>query len=73
MECFDTEHVRNVEPLREMGFIFDKAVCSLVMGVLGGIPATLKNLIYQIKQLPKNTYWQLARNMFYGREVLGLD
>lgn len=56
-----------------MGFIFDKAVCSLVMGVLGGVPATSKNLIYQIKQLPKNTYWQLARNMFYGREVLGLD
>ena len=58
MECFDTGHIRNAEPLREMGLIPDNACYSLVMGVLGGIPATPENLIHQIRQVPKDAYWQ---------------
>ena len=59
MECFDTGHIRNAEPLRDMGLIPDNACYSLVMGVLGGIPATTENLIHQIKQVPKNAFWQV--------------
>lgn len=58
MECFDTGHIRNVEPLRDMGLIPSNATYSLVMGVLGGIPATPENLIHQIKQVPKDYIWQ---------------
>lgn len=58
MECFDTGHIRNAEPLRDMGLIPDNACYSLVMGVLGGIPATTENLIHQIKQVPEGAYWQ---------------
>ena len=58
MECFDTGHIRNVEPLRDMGLIPPNATYSLVMGVLGGIPATPENLIHQIKQVPKDYIWQ---------------
>lgn len=58
MECFDTGHIRNAEPLRHMGLIPDNACYSLVMGVLGGIPATPENLIHQIKQVPEGAYWQ---------------
>ncbi len=58
MECFDTGHIRNVEPLRDMGLIPDNAVYSLVMGVMGGIPATTENLIHQIKQVPQGAHWQ---------------
>ncbi len=58
MECFDTGHIRNAVPLREMGLLPDNAVYSLVMGVLGGIPATPENLIHQIKQLPEGAVWQ---------------
>ena len=58
MECFDTGHIRNAEPLRDMGLIPDNAVYSLVMGVLGGIPATTENLIHQIKQVPADAFWQ---------------
>ncbi len=58
MECFDTGHIRNVEPLRSMGLIPDNATYSLVMGVLGGIPATPENLIHQIKQVPEGSFWQ---------------
>ncbi len=59
MECFDTGHIRNAEPLRDMGLIPDRAVYSLVMGVLGGIPATTENLIHQIKQIPAGKHWQV--------------
>jgi len=58
MECFDTGHIRNAEPLRDMGLIPDNATYSLVMGVLGGIPATTENLIHQIKQVPEGKTWQ---------------
>jgi len=58
MECFDTGHIRNAEPLRAMGLIPDNACYSLVMGVLGGIPATPENLIHQSKQVPEGSFWQ---------------
>ncbi len=58
MECFDCGHIRNVEPLRDMGLIPDNAVYSLVMGVLGGIPASTENLIHQIKAVPAGAHWQ---------------
>jgi len=59
MECFDTGHIRNAEPLREMGLIPDNAVYSLVMGVLGGIPASTENLMHQISQVPAGEHWQV--------------
>ena len=58
MECFDTGHIRNAEPLRDMGLLPENATYSLVMGVMGGIPATTENLIHQIKQVPDGSYWQ---------------
>ncbi len=58
MECFDTGHIRNAEPLRDMGLLPDNASYSLVMGVMGGIPATTENLIHQIKQVPTGSFWQ---------------
>ena len=67
MECFDTGHIRNAQPLREMGLIPDNASYSLVMGVLGGIPATPENLMHQIKQVPEGANWQsiiISRNQW---------
>jgi uncharacterized protein (DUF849 family) len=59
MECFDTGHIRNAVPLREMGLLPDNAVYSLVMGVMGGIPARTENLIHQLKQVPQGAHWQV--------------
>jgi uncharacterized protein (DUF849 family) len=59
MECFDTGHIHNAVPLREMGLIPDNACYSLVMGVLGGIPATVENLMHQIRQVPEGAFWQV--------------
>lgn len=58
MECFDTGHIRNAEPLKEMGLLPENACYSLVMGVMGGIPATPENLLHQIKQVPEGVFWQ---------------
>ncbi len=58
MECFDTGHIRNAEPLKAMGLLPNNACYSLVMGVMGGIPATAENLIHQIKQVPEGAFWQ---------------
>ena len=59
MECFDVAHINNAVPLRDMGLIPKNACYSLVMGVLGGIPATTENLIHQIKQVPHEAFWQV--------------
>ena len=59
MECFDTGHIRNAEPLRQMGLLPDNACYSLVMGVLGGIAATPQNLMHQISQVPEGAFWQV--------------
>ena len=58
MECFDLGHVNNATPLRDMGLIPDNACYSLVMGVLGGIPASTQNLVHMSSQLPPGASWQ---------------
>ncbi len=59
MECFDTGHINNARPLIDMGVLKPPFQFSLVMGVLGGIPATTKNLLHQVEQLPDNSFWQV--------------
>lgn len=59
MECFDTAHIRNAEPLRDMGLLPSNATYSLVMGVMGGIGATPENLMHQIRQVPDGSVWQV--------------
>lgn len=59
MECFDTGHINNARPLIDMGILQPPFQFSLVMGVLGGIPASTKNLLHQVEQLPDNSFWQV--------------
>ena len=59
MECFDTGHINNARPLIDMGILQPPFQFSLVMGVLGGIPASTKNLLHQVEQLPENSFWQV--------------
>lgn len=59
MECFDVGHINNAEPLRDLGLIPHNACYSLVMGVLGGIPATTKNLVHMVDSLPPGANWQV--------------
>jgi uncharacterized protein (DUF849 family) len=43
-ECFDVGHVASVRPLVEMGLLQAPLHANFVMGVLGGVPATTRDL-----------------------------
>jgi uncharacterized protein (DUF849 family) len=67
LECFDTGHVGNVRPFQREGILPADPNFSLVMGVLGGIPATVENLAHQVRQLPADACWQvigISRNQW---------
>jgi 3-keto-5-aminohexanoate cleavage enzyme len=59
LECFDTGHVGNARPLVQEGVLESPLQFSLIMGVLGGIPATVENLAHQVRQLPADATWQV--------------
>ena len=69
LECFDTGHVGNTRPLLTDGVLDRPFHASLVMGVLGGIPATVENLAHQVRQLPDDATWQVIG---IGREQWAL-
>ncbi len=59
MECFDAGHIHNAAPLIDMGVLRPPYQFSLIMGVLGGIPGTTKNLVQQVDALPPGAHWQV--------------
>jgi len=59
MECFDSGHIGNTRPLIDLGVLKPPYQFSLVMGVLGGIPAGTRNLVHQVGSLPPDSHWQV--------------
>ena len=59
LECFDTGHIGNIRPLVKQGKLDHPIQFSLIMGVLGGIPASVENLAHQVRQLPEDATWQV--------------
>ncbi|HVH66045.1 MAG TPA: 3-keto-5-aminohexanoate cleavage protein [Candidatus Acidoferrum sp.] len=59
LECFDTGHIGNTAPLMDMGLLRPPLQFSLIMGVLGGIPATTPNLLHQVQSLPSGSIWEV--------------
>jgi len=59
MECFDMGHIGNSYPLVDMGLLKPPYQYSLIMGVLGGIPPTLPNLVRMVDLLPPNSDWEV--------------
>ena len=59
LECFDTGHINNAWPLIDLGVLRPPYQFSLIMGVLGGIPAGTKNLVQQVDVLPPGAHWQV--------------
>jgi uncharacterized protein (DUF849 family) len=57
-ECFDTGHVTSLDPLIDMGLLRPPFDLNLVMGVLGGIPATTEHLHFFATHLPKGAVWK---------------
>lgn len=59
LECFDTGHTRSIEPLLHMGLLNGPLEFSFIMGVLGGLPATVPALQLQASQVPPGSIWQV--------------
>jgi 3-keto-5-aminohexanoate cleavage enzyme len=56
-ECFDIGHVGSLEPLIDMGVLKTPLHVDCVMGVLGGIPPTARNLAAMVDNIPEGSHW----------------
>jgi 3-keto-5-aminohexanoate cleavage enzyme len=51
-ECFDVGHVASLEPLVDMGLLESPLHADFVMGVVGGVPATARNVAAMADNMP---------------------
>lgn len=58
-ECFDLGHIGTLHPLLEMGLLERPLQVSLILGVIGGIPGTVENLVHAVGQLPPGADWEV--------------
>jgi 3-keto-5-aminohexanoate cleavage enzyme len=56
-ECFDIGHVGSLEPLIDMGVLKTPLHVDCVMGVVGGIPPTARNLAAMVDNIPGGSHW----------------
>jgi uncharacterized protein (DUF849 family) len=56
-ECFDLGHVGSLEPLVHKGVLEPPLHVSCVMGVLGGVPPTARNLAAMVDNIPEGSHW----------------
>ena len=58
-ECFDLGHLGSLAPLVHMGILREPLHVSCVMGVLGGVPPTARNLAAMVDNVPAGSHWGL--------------
>jgi 3-keto-5-aminohexanoate cleavage enzyme len=58
LETFDTGHLASFEPLIDMGLLKPPYDVNLVMGVMGGMPATVDMLAFMVAHLPPGAVWK---------------
>jgi 3-keto-5-aminohexanoate cleavage enzyme len=56
-ECFDVGHVGSLAPLLDMGILREPLHVDCVMGVVGGIPPTPRNLAAMVDNIPAGSHW----------------
>jgi 3-keto-5-aminohexanoate cleavage enzyme len=56
-ECFDVGHVGSLAPLIDMGVLRTPLHVDCVMGVVGGIPPTARNLAAMVENIPAASHW----------------
>lgn len=59
LECFDVGHCYNIRPFLDMGLAKSPLQFSFIMGVLGGVPATARNLAAMAEQIPDGSTWEV--------------
>jgi uncharacterized protein (DUF849 family) len=56
-ECFDLGHVGSLPPLVDMGVLHPPLHVSCVMGIVGGVPPTARNLAAMADNVPEGSHW----------------
>jgi 3-keto-5-aminohexanoate cleavage enzyme len=56
-ECFDTGHVSTLAPLIDMGVLEGRPHVDFVMGVVGGVAPTARNLAAMADNVPEGSHW----------------
>jgi len=56
-ECFDVGHVGSLAPLVDMGILHPPLHVSAVMGIVGGVPPTARNLAAMADNVPAGSHW----------------
>lgn len=60
LECFDAGAINNALTLLKKGLIKEPLHFDFVMGVPGGIPGNIRDLVYMVESLPPGATWQTA-------------
>jgi 3-keto-5-aminohexanoate cleavage enzyme len=58
LEIYDTGHVQAALALQEEGLLAGPLQFGIVMGVAGGMAATVDNLVHVVQSLPEDAVWQ---------------
>ena len=59
LESFDAGHIANSYPLIDMGLLKPPVHYSIILGVLGGAPPTVRMLQTMVDLLPPSSHWQI--------------
>ncbi|MCS7133626.1 MAG: 3-keto-5-aminohexanoate cleavage protein [Candidatus Caldarchaeum sp.] len=57
VECYDVGHLDLMKILMDEELVKPPVRASLVLGVRGGVPATVENLVHMVKQIPPGVRW----------------
>ena len=60
IEVYDLSHVANIRELMDKGILEPPLHFSIVLGIMGGAPASAKNLLHMIEELPEGSSWQVV-------------
>ena len=60
LECYDVGMINNAKFLNDIGHIENPPYFQLVLGLLGGIPATPDNLLHMVRCIPKGSPWSVC-------------
>ena len=60
IEVYDSSHISNVLEFVDTGLLEPPLHFSIVLGIKGGAPATIENLIHMVDQIPAGSTWQVV-------------
>ena len=60
IEVYDSSHIANLLEFVETGLLKPPLHFSIVLGIKGGAPATMENLMHMVNQIPEGSTWQVV-------------